>query len=148
MYIYNVGELCRNIIGACLARIPSGVFQLGLLCLQRGAGGGGRSGDTTQSVFVALASLKLDLKADYLHVVCLLLGLLVENHSLVLSLRCLCLGQRKLGMWVVVKIMVPFLGTLNIRCPIIVGNPKRDHNFDPIIVWHLIFRVPNKGPSC
>ena len=26
--------------------------------------------------------------------------------------------------WVVVKIMVPFLGTLNIRCPIIIGIQK------------------------
>ena len=26
--------------------------------------------------------------------------------------------------WVVVKIMVPFLGTLNIRCRIIIGTPK------------------------
>ena len=33
-------------------------------------------------------------------------------------------------MWVVVKIMVPFLGTLNIRCRIIIGTPKRGHNFD------------------
>ena len=24
----------------------------------------------------------------------------------------------------------PFLGILNIRCRIIVGTPKRDHNFD------------------
>ena len=24
----------------------------------------------------------------------------------------------------------PFLGTLNIRCRIIIGYPKRDHNFD------------------
>ena len=26
--------------------------------------------------------------------------------------------------------MVPFLGTLNIRGGIIIGTPKRDHNFD------------------
>ena len=32
--------------------------------------------------------------------------------------------------WVVVKIMVPLLGTLNIRCRIIMGTQKRDHNFD------------------
>ena len=30
----------------------------------------------------------------------------------------------------VVKIMVPFWGTLNIRGRIIMGTPKRDHNFD------------------
>ena len=34
-------------------------------------------------------------------------------------------------MWVVVKIMVPFLRTLNIRCRIkYYRDPKRDHNFD------------------
>ena len=31
---------------------------------------------------------------------------------------------------VVVKIRVPFWGTLNIRCRIILGTPKSDHNFD------------------
>ena len=30
------------------------------------------------------------------------------------------------SMWVI----GPFLGTLNIRCRIIIGTPKRDHNFD------------------
>ena len=34
------------------------------------------------------------------------------------------------NMWVVVEIMGPFLGALNIRCRIIIGIPKRDHNFD------------------
>ena len=33
-------------------------------------------------------------------------------------------------MWVVVKIMVPFLGALNVRCRIVIGTQKRDHNFD------------------
>ena len=32
--------------------------------------------------------------------------------------------------WVVVKIMVPFWGTLNIRGRIIIGIQKRDHNCD------------------
>ena len=32
--------------------------------------------------------------------------------------------------WVVVKIMAPFWGTLNIRCRIVFKDPKRDHNFD------------------
>ena len=33
----------------------------------------------------------------------------------------------------------PFLGTLNIRCRIIIGYPKRDHNFD-----NHPYRVPKK----
>ena len=32
--------------------------------------------------------------------------------------------------WVVVKIMAPLKGTLNIRCRIIIKTPKRDPNFD------------------
>ena len=32
--------------------------------------------------------------------------------------------------WVVVTIKIPFLGTLNYRCRIIIGTPKRDHDFD------------------
>ena len=32
--------------------------------------------------------------------------------------------------WVAVKIMAPFLGTLNIRCRIMIGIQIRDHNFD------------------
>ena len=37
----------------------------------------------------------------------------------------------------------PFLGTLNIRCRIIIGMQKRDHNFDnhPYRVEGLGFRV-------
>ena len=33
-------------------------------------------------------------------------------------------------MWVVVKIRVPFLGALNIRCRTILGTQERCHNFD------------------
>ena len=32
--------------------------------------------------------------------------------------------------WVVVRNYDPFLGTLHIRCRIIIGYPKRDHKFD------------------
>ena len=39
-----------------------------------------------------------------------------------------------------VKIMVPFWGTLNIRCRTRVGTQKRDHNFDnhPCIITILL----------
>ena len=44
------------------------------------------------------------------------------------------MGKERLrcNRWVVVKIMVPFLGTLNNRCRIIIGIQKRDHDFEPI----------------
>ena len=41
----------------------------------------------------------------------------------------------------VVKIRGPFLGTLNNRCRIIIGTPKRDHNFDNYSYGALGFGV-------
>ena len=40
------------------------------------------------------------------------------------------MGTLGRSMWVVVKIMVPFFGTLNIRCCNKIGIQKMDHNFD------------------
>ena len=39
-------------------------------------------------------------------------------------------SETPISIWVVVKIMVPFLGTLNTRCRILLRTQKRDHNFD------------------
>ena len=61
------------------------------------------------------------------------LGLGYDYISSILefSKDCTHQGSRTLGsIWLVVKIMLPFWGTLNIRCRIILGIQKRDHNFD------------------
>ena len=34
------------------------------------------------------------------------------------------------SIWVVVKLMVPFFGTLNLRLPYYNKDPKKDHHFD------------------
>ena len=49
--------------------------------------------------------------------------------------------------WVVVKIRVPFWGTPNDRCRIILGTQKRDHNFDnhPHVAAGCIYTVHQKS---
>ena len=49
----------------------------------------------------------------------------------------------------VVKILPPFLGTLNIRGRIIIGDPKRNHNFDnhPYRAWGLGYQSKVKKVS-
>ena len=53
-----------------------------------------------------------------------------ENISYAIKTREKPGEERRASTCVVVKIMVRFLGTLNIRGHIIIGTQKRGHNFD------------------
>ena len=57
-------------------------------------------------------------------------------------------GPIAICMWVVVKIMVLFLDTLNNRwVPYFVKDPKRDHNFDNYPHIHILNKQTKTGLS-